>query len=294
MQKIMLFWWIILPIFGLLIWLLINFLKWFFNWLKRCNEKVKTKRLTKQKQIVAEHSVLYQNVRELNSQTKYYTEILDDGCSKYIMQVNSLAKYKRATPEMALHEYLEHSEASVLRALEQVQRNQVIFEVYEKNYDALSSTATAEDAEKLGISFSKYLYLERIIAQEEKLDIIHDYSVICAVSYTSPAGVNSYVKDALFSKEEIVDVLNRMRREHAYFQSEEFRRKNERAKVTPSLRYDVMRRDGFRCCLCGRTASDGIELEVDHIVPISKGGSTIGSNLQTLCRDCNRGKSAKV
>jgi 5-methylcytosine-specific restriction endonuclease McrA len=38
---------------------------------------------------------------------------------------------------------------------------------------------------------------------------------------------------------------------------------------------------------------DGVKLEVDHIKPISKGGKTVLNNLQTLCMDCNRGKSNK-
>ena len=64
--------------------------------------------------------------------------------------------------------------------------------------------------------------------------------------------------------------------------------------MTDSLRYDVLRRDGFRCVLCGSAASDGIKLEVDHIVPVSKGGRTELSNLRTLCDRCNRGKSDKM
>lgn len=74
---------------------------------------------------------------------------------------------------------------------------------------------------------------------------------------------------------------------------EKKRRQIERGKVTPSIRYDVMRRDNFRCRLCGRSAANGIELEVDHIIPISRGGTSDKDNLQTLCRDCNRGKGAK-
>lgn len=69
--------------------------------------------------------------------------------------------------------------------------------------------------------------------------------------------------------------------------------KTQRGLVTPGLRFQVMRRDGYRCQLCGRRASDGVVLEVDHKVPISRGGRSTLDNLWTLCRDCNRGKSDK-
>lgn len=68
----------------------------------------------------------------------------------------------------------------------------------------------------------------------------------------------------------------------------------ERRKVTAGLRYDILRRDKFKCQLCGRTAADGITLHVDHIFPISKGGKTEPSNLRTLCNECNLGKSNKI
>jgi hypothetical protein len=57
------------------------------------------------------------------------------------------------------------------------------------------------------------------------------------------------------------------------------------------LRFLVLRRDGFRCQLCGATAADGVRLEVDHRVPRAKGGTDAEANLWTLCRDCNAGKS---
>lgn len=69
--------------------------------------------------------------------------------------------------------------------------------------------------------------------------------------------------------------------------------KHERAIVSDNLRYDVFKRDSFRCRICGAKASDGIKLEVDHIIPIAKGGKSILSNLQTLCERCNRGKGTK-
>jgi ATP adenylyltransferase len=56
-----------------------------------------------------------------------------------------------------------------------------------------------------------------------------------------------------------------------------------------TLRYDVLAESGGRCALCGATAKDR-QLDVDHIIPMSKGGKTEKSNLQVLCSACNRAK----
>lgn len=68
--------------------------------------------------------------------------------------------------------------------------------------------------------------------------------------------------------------------------------RRQRRLMTKRLRYEIMARDGFRCVKCGRGPSDGVILEVDHICPVSAGGRTEPDNLETLCRDCNRGKSS--
>ena len=57
-------------------------------------------------------------------------------------------------------------------------------------------------------------------------------------------------------------------------------------RVPDSLRAAVLVRDGARCRRCRRATN----LEMDHIVPVSKGGRTEEANLQTLCRSCNRRK----
>ena len=59
------------------------------------------------------------------------------------------------------------------------------------------------------------------------------------------------------------------------------------------LKFLVLKRDNFKCCMCGRSPATtaGLELHIDHIVPWSKGGETVIDNLQTLCSDCNLGKS---
>ncbi|HIK32851.1 MAG TPA: HNH endonuclease [Oscillatoriales cyanobacterium M59_W2019_021] len=62
--------------------------------------------------------------------------------------------------------------------------------------------------------------------------------------------------------------------------------------ISLSDRVSVLTRDKYRCVFCGRT-SQQVQLEVDHIIPFSKGGSNDLSNLQTLCFDCNRGKGSR-
>lgn len=65
-----------------------------------------------------------------------------------------------------------------------------------------------------------------------------------------------------------------------------------RDEIPPSLRYQVLKRDNFTCQKCGRKAPE-VKLEVDHILPWSCGGPTVLDNLQTLCEECNKGKSNK-
>lgn len=67
----------------------------------------------------------------------------------------------------------------------------------------------------------------------------------------------------------------------------------QRKGLSKKTRFEVFKRDSFKCQYCGRSAPDVI-LEVDHIIPVSEGGKNELLNLVTSCRDCNRGKSNKL
>lgn len=68
--------------------------------------------------------------------------------------------------------------------------------------------------------------------------------------------------------------------------------KTQRNKMTNDLRNAIKKRDNYTCCICGNSVykEPNLLLEVDHIVPIAKGGKTEADNLQTLCWRCNRNK----
>lgn len=64
-------------------------------------------------------------------------------------------------------------------------------------------------------------------------------------------------------------------------------------RVSLSLRFKILRRDGFKCSYCGGTPKEGYVLHVDHVVPVSEGGLTEEQNLVAACWACNIGKSNK-
>ena len=70
----------------------------------------------------------------------------------------------------------------------------------------------------------------------------------------------------------------------------------QRALMTTSLRKYIKERDNYTCKCCGLSVKEepNLLLEIDHIIPVSKGGLTTEENLQTLCWRCNRSKGAKI
>ena len=47
----------------------------------------------------------------------------------------------------------------------------------------------------------------------------------------------------------------------------------------------------YTCAVCTKKAKNRIYFQIDHIVPMNKGGKTKIENLQVLCRKCNGTKS---
>ena len=65
-----------------------------------------------------------------------------------------------------------------------------------------------------------------------------------------------------------------------------------RSGISLELRFEVFRLSDYACQICGATVADGAKLEVDHKIPVAKGGTNDMENLWALCFKCNRGKSA--
>lgn len=57
--------------------------------------------------------------------------------------------------------------------------------------------------------------------------------------------------------------------------------------ISGRVRQNVLMRDNYTCQICGATVKDGAKLHIDHIKPLSKGGTNEENNLQVLCQQCN-------
>lgn len=107
-------------------------------------------------------------------------------------------------------------------------------------------------------------------------------------SYVSPAGKSSRTCKIKIT----TDIMRELQSEISAKVNKSGHSRAQRSAMTNDLRDAIKKRDNYTCCLCGNSVFNepNLLLEVDHIIPISKGGKTEASNLQTLCWRCNRAK----
>ena len=111
-------------------------------------------------------------------------------------------------------------------------------------------------------------------------------------SYTSGGGMAQRKFTVPMTEETIVELIEELENKLTLSAFT----KEQRALMTNRLREAIKKRDNFTCCSCGNSIykEPNLLLEIDHIVPVSKGGCTVEENLQTLCWKCNRAKSNKI
>lgn len=65
-------------------------------------------------------------------------------------------------------------------------------------------------------------------------------------------------------------------------------------RVKQELKEEHFRRHGLVCPRCGRHYPSPDDFEVDHIIPVARGGRNSVNNTQVVCRACNREKSDRL
>ena len=110
--------------------------------------------------------------------------------------------------------------------------------------------------------------------------------------YQSPQGRTNHTEKFTLDHKLINEIIAYMKDDIAYKEATQY----QRSLMTPSLRNKILKNDDYTCRYCGISKKEhpSVQLEVDHIIPVSRGGLTEEDNLQTLCIRCNRGKGAKI
>lgn len=111
-------------------------------------------------------------------------------------------------------------------------------------------------------------------------------------SYTSGGGMAQRYFNVPMTEETIVELIKTL---ESKLTASAFA-KEQRNLMTKKLREFIKERDNYTCCTCGNSTyvEPNLLLEIDHIIPVAKGGITSEENLQTLCWKCNRAKSDKI
>lgn len=139
-----------------------------------------------------------------------------------------------------------------------------------------------------------YFSRERVIQELgfSNIDLSDLYFPVYTFQYVSAGGNSSFRCDIKLNIENLDKFI-------AYL-SNLIKFKNsiagQRALMSSALREKIKVRDNFTCKICNLSVADekNLLLEIDHIIPLAKGGITSVDNLQTLCWKCNRSKGSKV
>lgn len=236
--------------------------------------------------IVKSTSLRYKDILYINSRYCFYN--LEE---EYIFSKihKSKAQYDKFSHSKFLEEQIESRIYFFEKIKEEALKNDNLMIEYRDELKNISPFVDKNVFNIKGISFSKYKKIEEKLVSNAILQPVSKPKILIENSYISAKRRNSYHNQRVFSYSEWIyeyDIVCEKRKKK---NTKEYQRKI----MTDSLRYDIMKRDGFKCVLCGRKAEDGVKLHVDHIIPVSKGGKTIENNLRTLCDSCNLGKSNK-
>jgi 5-methylcytosine-specific restriction endonuclease McrA len=248
--------------------------------------------LSKRRRMVTESSAALTSLHSLND--NYRERLKYPGSIVYNWEdrVNSKAKLVRYDLRKFFLATLAVLEDQILGQIAIRLEDVSVYAEYSAAYQQLGKTELGRSGHKK-ISRVAFFRIEQKLFTKRMLSApVCVAQVRCFVRYTSPKGQNSYSRGLEWNFEQLRSGLAEMKQIQKAQSTATFLRQQERNRMNSGVRYQVFSRDNSRCRRCGATPqSHGVSLHVDHIVPVSKGGKTEMNNLQTLCEDCNLGKS---
>ncbi len=238
---------------------------------------------------VNEHSLAIRAIKELNSKYKF--------SSIYSLIYKNCYDTTRNFEDVSCKDYLIyqfHLNTLSVRRIIKNRNNNISKEIdYKSKVDLTKDKLGNFDVSIEDLNEEKLRNIESIVFNDLIEKVNTDFYAEVHL-YLTRGRIHRVVdeKKESFDLNEIIDVLksidsSKLIDGRRFYSREVWKsiERVERAKVSKELRQEIFERDGYTCVNCGSTEKES--LEIDHIMPISKGGKTEPSNLQTLCRNCN-------
>ena len=243
------------------------------------------------KKIVLANSQRLKLLKLLNSNYSFHD--ISDTYS-YVKHCNSKANFDKTDITEYFSYIILEDEERIKHLLTQINNNRNNYEKYCIAFEDIKNREIPFD-NSIKLSEERFNNIELKLYEKNKLNPVIDFTITVTKKYVSPQGRNHYSDYIDFDYRMTVKQYNRALLEQSQKEQRKLTKEYQRSLMTDSLRYDVMKRDKFRCVLCGASANAPhfATLHVDHIIPLAKGGKTVMNNLRTLCDRCNLGKRDK-
>ena len=239
-------------------------------------------------QFVLNHSVALKKLLEINARYKFLPVSEKALKNKY--------DNKDFYDEVSCKDYLIYNlvdiKKEVDKNIENALENRSRLKLYDKEYKDIR--LGKYDADIGNLNIKKLNEIESRHFYFYSIRPIIDYKITVRLTRTNIVGDFQESKNGTFDIGDLLNLMERIdnKRGNFYLDQDIWDSicRVERAKLSNKMRFQILKRDGERCKICGSTKN----LEIDHIYPISKGGKTTMDNLQTLCHNCNVKKGNSV
>lgn len=240
----------------------------------------------KYKKFILENSVTLGKLREVNDKYHFFDLVNYDMSNTYDNQ----DFYNDISCRDYLTYQLQFKKKEISEQIFKAEKNRENYRKYRDEIKSINEIgAFRDDTGKL--NKEKLIKTEKKICNKTALSPSLDYSVKVTLYCSKINGRKYEGKSQIFSSDDILFIISKGIDDKI---GQFYKNKDvwdaicrvERGKVSNAMRFSIYKRDGYRCRMCG--ISDRFaNLEVDHIIPISKGGKSTYDNLQTLCHRCN-------
>lgn len=223
----------------------------------------------------------------------HYKQIKKDELHSY--SCSSRAQFNRFNLDDFFIEIIGDNIDFYQKLIKAIEYNRKEIATYTEKVGKIDFSESENNSKKTKIPFKVYRYIERKCFKKMMLsEPVTDVCIVCRKEYTTPAGRAHIYSDAQYDYKQILRFFKQSQEIKTQRETRKGQIEHERSLMTSAMRYEILKRDNYRCQICGSTAQDGVKLHIDHIIPVSKGGKTVPENLRVLCDRCNLGKSDKI